>query len=71
MQNSTRAIDEKLAITAFPVHTEQPISCYNNRDRFGPLCRHCNHSGHLSENCFAVVGYPEWWGDRPRMNGGH
>lgn len=30
------------------------------------MCRHCNRGGHSSDSCFAVVGYPEWWGDRPR-----
>lgn len=22
--------------------------------------------GHEASSCFKVVGYPEWWGDRPR-----
>ncbi|XP_010418794.1 PREDICTED: uncharacterized protein LOC104704393 [Camelina sativa] len=30
------------------------------------LCKHCNRGGHSSDSCFAVVGYREWWGDRPR-----
>lgn len=34
-----------------------------NRSSF---CRHCNRSGHSTDSCFAVIGYPEWWGDRPR-----
>ncbi|CAA7019035.1 unnamed protein product [Microthlaspi erraticum] len=30
------------------------------------LCKHCHRSGHSSDSCFAVIGYPEWWGERPR-----
>jgi len=27
---------------------------------------HCKHSGHEVEPCFALIRYPDWWGDRPR-----
>ena len=30
------------------------------------VCSHCKKTGHESENCFALIGYLEWWGDRPR-----
>lgn len=30
------------------------------------VCSHCQRSSHDSGNCFALIGYPEWWGDRPR-----
>ncbi|XP_019089426.1 PREDICTED: uncharacterized protein LOC109128099 [Camelina sativa] len=26
----------------------------------------CNRFGHVAENCYAVIGYPEWWEDRPQ-----
>jgi len=38
------------------------------------ICSHCKRSGHDTNYCFALIGYPEWWGDRPcinRKNGGH
>lgn len=22
--------------------------------------------GHRAESCFQILGFPEWWGDRPR-----
>ncbi|KAF7812227.1 retrovirus-related Pol polyprotein from transposon TNT 1-94 [Senna tora] len=28
------------------------------------VCTHCKKAGHESSNCFALIGYPEWWGDR-------
>jgi len=33
------------------------------------ICSHCKCSGHDTNSCFALVGYPEWWGDRPRTEG--
>jgi len=38
------------------------------------ICFHCKLSGHDTNSCFALVGYPKWWGDRPhidRKNGVH
>ncbi|XP_025012810.1 uncharacterized protein LOC112534591 [Ricinus communis] len=40
------------------------------------VCTHCNREGHDAEGCFQLIGYPDWWGDRPktssrgRKNGG-
>ncbi|KAF7822484.1 retrovirus-related Pol polyprotein from transposon TNT 1-94 [Senna tora] len=34
-----------------------------------PVCSHCKKIGHESRSCFALIGYPEWWGDRPRSDG--
>ncbi|KAK9678211.1 hypothetical protein RND81_11G196400 [Saponaria officinalis] len=33
-------------------------------------CTHCNTRGHDVRNCFILNGYPEWWGDRPRVGVG-
>ncbi|VFQ89878.1 unnamed protein product [Cuscuta campestris] len=30
-------------------------------------CKHCGQSGHEISGCFLIIGYPEWWVDRPRM----
>ncbi|KAK8999116.1 hypothetical protein V6N11_070293 [Hibiscus sabdariffa] len=32
----------------------------------GTTCYNCNRKGHDSDNCFELIGYPEWWGDRHR-----
>ena len=33
----------------------------------GAVCSLCNKTGHTREKCFQKVGYPEWWGNRPRV----
>ncbi|KAJ8645102.1 hypothetical protein MRB53_006850 [Persea americana] len=30
------------------------------------MCTNCKRKGHDAETCFQRIGYPEWWGDRPR-----
>lgn len=30
------------------------------------VCLNCNRIGHDATNCFQLVGYLYWWGDRPR-----
>ncbi|CAL9219005.1 unnamed protein product [Arabidopsis halleri] len=44
-----------------------------SRPRFRPddrdlnvVCSNCRRTGHRAEGCFQLLGYPEWWGDRPR-----
>ena len=29
-------------------------------------CSACGRAGHEASACFKVIGYPEWWGDRPK-----
>jgi len=30
---------------------------------------HCKCSGHDGNSCFALIGYPKWWSDRPHIDG--
>ncbi|KAL1310047.1 uncharacterized protein [Arachis hypogaea] len=44
---------------------------YMNKGRaeIKQVCTHCERSGHEVKECFQLVGYPEWWGERPRGGG--
>nr|GMC91147.1 retrovirus-related Pol polyprotein from transposon TNT 1-94 [Ipomoea batatas] len=35
----------------------------------GVTCGHCHRVGHDTSGCFQLIGYPDWWGVRPRSNG--
>ncbi|CAH9085523.1 unnamed protein product [Cuscuta epithymum] len=35
-------------------------------DKSDMICTYCHLSGHDVAHCFELVGYPKWWGDRPR-----
>ena len=30
----------------------------------------CKRKGHEADSCFQRIGYPKWWGDRPRTTTG-
>jgi hypothetical protein len=32
------------------------------------VCSNCKREGHDSDSCFQLIGYPNWWGNRPRPN---
>jgi len=34
------------------------------------VCTNCGRTGHMAESCFQILGFPEWWGDRPRNQNG-
>jgi len=60
----TRGKDNRGEIMVLATRT-QP----DGKDKSSLLCSHCNRTGHESETCFALHGYPEWWGDKPRSDG--
>ena len=51
-------------MTSFAVHTK-PRYRVDDKEK-GALCKLCNRIGHNADTCYAVIGYPEWWGDRPK-----
>ncbi|XP_056693978.1 uncharacterized protein [Spinacia oleracea] len=48
-------------IMAFKTEIRSNSNYRDNNDRF---CTHCNKSGHETETCYQLVGFPEWWDDR-------
>ncbi|CAA0818791.1 Unknown protein [Striga hermonthica] len=38
-------------------------------DRSKLVCTHCGMRKHTKEECFKLVGYPEWWGEGHRTSG--
>ncbi|KAF7802906.1 retrovirus-related Pol polyprotein from transposon TNT 1-94 [Senna tora] len=58
-----RAKEERVEVMALATRTRS-----DGRDKT-LVCSHYNKNGHEAENCFALIGYPEWWGDRARNDG--
>ncbi|XP_071920702.1 uncharacterized protein [Coffea arabica] len=48
--------------------TPLPSAKAGIKDR-SAICKYCNREGHDAEGCFQLIGYPDWWGDRPKMSG--
>ncbi|KAK3028580.1 hypothetical protein RJ639_039271 [Escallonia herrerae] len=64
-----RGKEERSEAMAFAA---QSTTAYRSRGEWkdkNVVCSNCKRAGHESENCFLLVGYPEWWGDRPRGDG--
>lgn len=40
-------------------------SSRGNRD-FNRTCTSCGKKGHEANSCLKIIGYPEWWPDKPR-----
>lgn len=72
MVNNRSSNEERTDVTAFAVQmrprSEVISEKFANSEKLQnkKLCTHCNRGGHSPENCFVLIGYPEWWGDRPR-----
>ncbi|KAH9678683.1 protein kinase domain-containing protein [Citrus sinensis] len=64
VQSMTRAKEERSEPVAFFVQAAQ--GSHDNRDKSSVLCTHCNKTGHEASSCFQLIGYPEWWDERPK-----
>lgn len=40
-------------------------------ENFHLTCTHCKKSGHDVSSCFELNGYPEWWPDKRKTDGGN
>ncbi|KAH9764434.1 retrotran gag 3 domain-containing protein [Citrus sinensis] len=64
VQSMTRAKEEQSEPVAFAVQATQ--GSHDNRDKSSVLCTHCNKTEHETSSCFQLIGYLEWWGERPK-----
>ncbi|CAH9137923.1 unnamed protein product [Cuscuta epithymum] len=60
--------EEKPEVMGFAVRTEGKGAGRGiKQDKSGLQCSYCKFSGHDVTACFELHGYPDWWGDRPRL----
>ncbi|XP_012840356.1 PREDICTED: uncharacterized protein LOC105960698 [Erythranthe guttata] len=57
--------DDRIDVVAYLAQSKVQGGPNVTRDK-SELCNHCGRAGHDETRCFQVVGYPDWWGDRPK-----
>ncbi|XP_073045313.1 uncharacterized protein [Primulina eburnea] len=66
----THARESPPEVVGFAIRSEGRSRMKSEKiDKSGLLCSHCHRPGHDIVTCFQLLGYPEWWGDRPRTQG--
>ena len=65
----SRGKEERGEVMSFAMQTD-----FKSRNRAEgkekhTVCSHCNRTGHETDSCFQLIGYPDWWGDRARGTG--
>lgn len=68
LKNNVKKSEDVAEVTAFAAQRRQRViqpMRIDDKDK-SVMCKHCHRSGHSSDSCYAVIGYPEWWGERPR-----
>ncbi|WVZ25460.1 hypothetical protein V8G54_004004 [Vigna mungo] len=63
----TRAQEERGEIVGLAAHAKGR-NREETKDKY-QICRNCGRTGHDVNACFQLIGYPEWWGDRPKSDG--
>lgn len=66
VKDMARTKDEREDIMALTTHTNFKTKGRGEVRDKSVTCTHCKRSGHGASDCFQLVGYPDWWGDRPR-----
>lgn len=68
-QNMAKTHEEKGDVVGFSVQSSSPARAAfaRGKEKQG-TCTHSGRPGHEVKSCYQIIGYPEWWGDRPRGN---
>lgn len=64
VQTMTREKEKRNDVMIFAVQTE--TRARGKGESRNVVCSNCNCSRHESANCFQLIGYLDWWGERSR-----
>lgn len=56
---ASRILADRVEEASFAVQTSRPRMSFTNRNKL--VYTSCGKTGHLAENCFCKLGYPDWW----------
>ncbi|XP_010274487.1 PREDICTED: uncharacterized protein LOC104609798 [Nelumbo nucifera] len=67
----TRGKEEKREAMSFAVQMQVGTKRmgHDTKEKSG-VCTNCGRTRHEAKSCFQLIGYSDWWGDRPRSTGG-
>ncbi|XP_020883385.1 uncharacterized protein LOC110229020 [Arabidopsis lyrata subsp. lyrata] len=66
-KNLSRDNDVREDGVSFVVQTNVARKFFENRGS-SVSCTICGRTGHIADNCFRKIGYPEWWGENTKQN---
>lgn len=69
MRTTTQGKENHGDAMAFAVQAGSSSRGRNEGRDKNMICNNCGRSGHEADNCFQLISYPEWWGDRSRGTG--
>ncbi|KAL6576051.1 hypothetical protein OROHE_000522 [Orobanche hederae] len=71
VRTASARTEEKPEIVSFAVRTGgRGRGRVERPDKPKSFCTHCKKNGHEITQCFEKIGYPDWWEDRSRTDGG-
>ncbi|CAH9081118.1 unnamed protein product [Cuscuta europaea] len=69
-RNYSRTQKDRGEITSFAAQVVPREKGREMKDReCNTLCTNCRKPGHEIDNCFQLIGYPEWWPKRTKLTG--
>ncbi|KAL9293163.1 putative RNA-directed DNA polymerase [Arabidopsis thaliana] len=66
-KNLSRTHEERSDGVSFAVQTNSSRNFSDNRGS-SVSCTICGRTGHIADNCFKKIGYPDWWEHNPKSN---
>lgn len=68
-KRASRTMEERHDGVSFVVHASHRGRSQPELKDPSAQCTLFERTGHLAANCFRKIGYPTWWGSRPRSTG--
>lgn len=68
LRSVVRNREQSSSQAAFAVRTSNAGGAYAE-EKTKLVCSNCKKTCHSADTCFQIIGFPEWWGEKPRQGG--